>query len=142
MPAPGKLHHRRHQALRPRGIVTRASVALALYAAAPLAAQRPWFRWGAQAIPAITTADIVPGDVRLTELRIVQPVAEHPCVQHPCERVGDGQLRELPLGALDVVIPNIIIPATTAKERWLTTEELTDATVPAWSSSPSIRGGP
>ena len=53
----GAVHHRRHQALRSRGLVTRpVRVALILLGASPLAAQRPspWIRWGAQAIPAFT----------------------------------------------------------------------------------------
>jgi len=57
--------------------VTRAAqVGLILLGASPLEAQRPspWVRWGAQAIPAFTQTNVVPGDRSLGELRIVQPV--------------------------------------------------------------------
>jgi hypothetical protein len=50
--------------------------ALILLGASPLAAQRPgpWIHWGAQAIPAFTQTNAVPGGRSLGELRIVQPV--------------------------------------------------------------------
>jgi hypothetical protein len=51
-------------------------VTLALHATAGLAgAQRIDLAWGAQAIPAFTLTNIVPGDRSLGELRVVQPVA-------------------------------------------------------------------
>ena len=49
-------------------------VAVTLLLTAPLAAQNPWGTWGAQAIPSLTQANVVPGGVALAELRVVQPV--------------------------------------------------------------------
>jgi hypothetical protein len=50
-------------------------LALLLGATSPARAQRPTFQWGAQAIPALTETNVVPGDRSLGEARVLQPAA-------------------------------------------------------------------
>lgn len=53
----------------------RSTLIVALLFAGPAAAQRVTASWGAQAIPAFTETNIVPGNRSLGEARVVQPVA-------------------------------------------------------------------
>ena len=76
----GAVHSGRHPALWARPLMNAGVRLLALVpllGATPAAAQEPglWVRWGAQAVPALTAASVVPGDRTLVEWRVVQPVA-------------------------------------------------------------------
>jgi hypothetical protein len=73
---------------------------------APLAAQSPSLRWGAQAIPTFTQTDIVPGDRSLGEARVIMPVA----MLHASAL--DGRLRVIFTGNLEkYTLPHGVLAA-------------------------------